>query len=256
MLFQVHIHSGCGRLGNGGGNLAVSEFRLCLALELRLGDLHGNNRGQSLAEVLRRELTLELCKEVVLVGIVSKGTGKAHLEALEVGTTFNRIDVVDVGVNLLGEAGIIAEGDVNRDDFLGIDADRLRNKLGSSGIEIFDELLQALVGVEDVAAENHPSGRLALSVFVLYELFHLLAEVCKSNPDSLVEESQLAKAVCERVVAIDNGLLENSGIGMEGNRGPGIGGLPDDLNLGNRLTLGILLHEDLPLTVDFGYQEV
>ena len=101
MLLKILLHCGGSGLGNGGGRLRVTKLRLGLSLELRLSDLHGHDSRQTLAEILRSEVSLELGEKVVFLGIVLKRAGKAHLESLQVGTTFDRVDVVDVGIYLL-----------------------------------------------------------------------------------------------------------------------------------------------------------
>ena len=69
MLLQIVSQS----LGDGGGdssgNLGVTEFGFGLTLELGFHDLDRDHCGQTLAEVVARNLDFALLKELVVLGI-------------------------------------------------------------------------------------------------------------------------------------------------------------------------------------------
>ncbi len=60
-------------------------------------------------------------------------------------SAFYGVDIIDIGVYLLGEAAVVAKGYIDRNSLIGRDADRLRNELGSAGIEIIDKFFEAFV---------------------------------------------------------------------------------------------------------------
>ena len=258
VLLQVLLHRRGRGLGDGGGGLRVAQLGLGLAFELRLGHLHGDDGGQAFAEVFRREVALELGEEVVLLGIVLQGTGQAHLEALQVRAALDGVDVVDVGVDPLAEALVVLEGDVDGDHLVGIHGDGIGDELGLACVQVVDELAEAVLAVEHVAAVHLVAGSLALAVLGGLELVHLVAQVRQRDADALVQVGQLAEPVRQGVVLIDDGLGEDGGVRMEGDRGAsvGLGRGTDDLDGGDGLSLRILLDEDLPLAVDFRDEQV
>ena len=59
------------------------------------------------------------------------------------GSSLNRMDIVDVGKNGLLVAGIVLEGNVDRNYLVRSHADRLRNEFLRIGVKVLDELLEA-----------------------------------------------------------------------------------------------------------------
>ena len=59
------------------------------------------------------------------------------------GSSLNRMDIVDVGKNGLLVAGIVLKGNVYRNDLVRSHADRLRNELLGIGVKVLYELLEA-----------------------------------------------------------------------------------------------------------------
>ena len=174
------------------------------------------------------------------------------------GTAFDCVDVVDVGIYLLGIAGVVLEGYVDRDDLVGIDADGLGDELLGTGVEVIDEFAEAFFRIEDVVLVDLPAGGLALAVIAFYELVHHLPLVGKGNADALVEEGKFTETGGQGIVLVDYALREDGSVGMESDGGSVFTfvALPNHLHRSEGFALGILLHEHLALAAHFGNQEV
>ena len=168
----------------------------------------------------------------------------------------DRVDVVDVGIDLFRVAVVVLQRDVDRDDLVGIDADRLRDDGLGPCVEVLDELAQAFLGIKHLAAENLPAGGLGLAGAVHLELVGELALVGQADVDALVQEGQLAQAGGQGFVAVDRGLGENGRIRVEGDGRAGVGGLPHDFHGSEGLALGVGLFEHFAFTVHLGHQRV
>ena len=173
-------------------------------------------------------------------------------------SAFYGVDIVDVGVYLLGIAGVVLKGYVDGDDLVGRYADGVRNQLGSAGVEVVDELLETFFGIEEFRLEHLPSRSLALAAFVLDEFFDERALVGQAYAYSLVQVCEFAQTRSERIVLVDRGLGKDSGVRMEGDDGSVLvlGAFTRDLHGGDGLALGILLHENLAFAVHFGDEKV
>ena len=83
-------------------DLGVPEFGLGLALELRLGDLDGNDRGQALAAVLAGQRdVLGILSEVALGDVGVDRPGQCRAETRQVCAALDRVDRVGERVKLL-----------------------------------------------------------------------------------------------------------------------------------------------------------
>ena len=85
-------------------HLAVTQLGLRLTLELRLSHLHADDRCETFAEVLTADfnlLLLQLLRNLVVVSILLQHTCQGCTESLQVRTTFDGVDVVYVGVDIL-----------------------------------------------------------------------------------------------------------------------------------------------------------
>ena len=89
---------------NGTSHLTVTQLGLCLTLELRLSHLHADDRSQTLTEVFATDfnlLLLQFLRYLVVVSIFLQHTCQSCTETLQVRTTFDGVDVVYVGVDIL-----------------------------------------------------------------------------------------------------------------------------------------------------------
>ena len=224
-------------------HLVVAQLGLGLALELRLGDLDGDDGREAVAEVLLAQFyVLELVKQVVLVGVFLEGGRQAAAKARQVRAALDGVDVVDEREDVLVERGVVCHGDLDGNAAAyGAEVDDVGDEGFLALVDVADELLEPLVGVEDLAAGP--------------VLFVALALVGERQGDAGVEEGQVAQAVGQRAVVVDC-LGEDVGVGMEGDGGAGVGGLAGDGELGDGLALAELLHVDLAVACDFGAEHV
>ena len=96
-------------------DFAVAELGLGLAFELRMGHAATDDGGEAFAEVLARGD--EVLEEARVLAVVVERAGERRAEAGEVRAAFGRVDVVDVGVDVLGVLGGVLEGDFDADAF-------------------------------------------------------------------------------------------------------------------------------------------
>ena len=95
-------------------DLVVPEFGFGLALELRFGHFDGDHRGETFPEVIARNIKFEFAGQPLFVSVGFEGTGQGLTKAGNMGSTFVGIDVVYVGMDVLGERGIVLQGDLHR----------------------------------------------------------------------------------------------------------------------------------------------
>ena len=222
-------------LVHSGSNLVITEFGFGLALKLRLGNLHRHNSREALAEVVARDVELNLRKHTILLGIFFHRAGESPTETGQVGTTLDGVDVVHIGVHVLREAVVVLHSHLHGGTvFLGVDVDNVVNNLLTTAlIKILNKALQAIVRVE-----------------VLVEILTLLIPlpaVGNVKVDTLVEECQLAQPCSQDFIAVDCG-GEDVAIRLELNGGTGAVGLADNFQLrgGGTTAEGHLVNLTIP----------
>ena len=91
----------------------VAELGLGLALELRLGELHRDHRGQALADVLAAEVLVLLLEHALVAGVGVEGPRQRRAEAGEVRATLVGVDVVREGEDGLLVGGVPLHRDLD-----------------------------------------------------------------------------------------------------------------------------------------------
>src|SRR4051794_15604962 len=186
-----------------GPHLGVAELGLGLTLELRVAQLHRDDRGETLADVLAEEVVLLLLENVLAAAVLVDHVGEGLLEALLVHAALGGRDVVRERVDALVVPGVPLQRDVD----LGV---------GGRVLERDDALEDRLLGRVEVPDEvGDPAGELEGLLDGL-----LLALVAEADLEALVQESHLAQALEQRLRA-ELGLLEHGGVGPEGDDGAG-----------------------------------
>ena len=94
-------------------HLGVAELGLGLALELRVAQLHREDRGEALADVLAEEVVLLLLQDVLAAAVLVHHVGEGLLEALLVHPALGGRDVVRERVDALVVAGVPLQRDVD-----------------------------------------------------------------------------------------------------------------------------------------------
>ena len=160
------------------------------------------------------------------------------------GTTLDGIDVIDVGVYVLVEGGVVDHRHLyRRTVFLGIEVNDLRDQRRTGTVDITNELTQTLLRVELLFLA------VTLCVFNSFVLQHDL--------DTGIQERQLTHTVREDIPVV-NGLGEDRIIRPELHERTGLALLPvtrslclgDHMHRRQRFALCVVLAVDLPVTID------
>lgn len=190
-------------------HLGVAELGFGLPLELRIRHLHTDHRRQAFAHIGSRQ------RRVVLhhrLGIVVDGAGQRGLEAGQVRTAFDGVDVVRVAVDVFGGAVVVLHRHFHVDtvafaveiDHIGIDH-RLVH------VEHRHEFADAAFVVEGFGTP----GRLPF-----FKPF-----VGQGDPDAGIQERQFTQPFRQNIPHIDR-VGEDRPVRLEGNAGAALGGRP------------------------------
>ena len=111
---------------DGSGHLAVAQFGLGLAFELRFLYLDRNYSGKSFAEVVAVDLEFYFGEHTRIFRVLFQRTCQCTSETGQVRPTLDRVDVVDVRVDILREARIVLHRHLYRNAVaLRVDIDRV-----------------------------------------------------------------------------------------------------------------------------------
>ena len=139
-------------------DLGVAELGLGLPFELRLRDLHADDRGQAFADVVAADRrVLQVLRQVVLRRVGVDGARQRGAETREVRAAFVRVDVVGEGVERLGVAVVPLQRDLGVDPvLLAAHVDRLLVDRRLVLVQVLDErddaaFVQELVRLAAVA---------------------------------------------------------------------------------------------------------
>ena len=222
-------------------HLIVAELGLGLAFKLRLRHLHRDDGGEAFAEVVGRNLhlrLLQLLRQAALLDVCVERARQSRAEALQVGAALYRVDIVDIRVQVFLVFVVVFQSNLHRHVVAFTrDVNRLRDEFGTVVVEVGDEIHEAVLGVEGLAAE--------LVVLVL------LALVGERDGDAVVEVSQLAHTVGEGAVVVFR-RLENRAVGLEGDTRAVLVGRADHFHVVKRLAALVFLLENLAFAIDLG----
>ena len=259
MLLEVVLQrlSYCTR--NHTGYLGVTEFGLRLSLKLRLCHFDGDDRRQTLTEIVRIDgrvtvfiFQLRLLQHLAVLGIFLHHTGQRSAETGYVRTSLDGVDVVDIGMYVLVEIGVVDHRYLHRRTvFVGIEVDHLADERRTRTVDVTNELAQTLLRIEGLFLAFRHFGA------VLEGLLHLDTFILQHNLDSGIQERQLTHTVGEDLPVI-NGLREDRIIGPELHERTGLALLPvtrslrlgDHMHRSQRFALRIILTVDLSVTID------
>ena len=183
-------------------HLGVAELRLGLPLELRVAQLHRDDRGEAFTNVLTEQVLVLVLEDALRPGVLVDNVGQGLLEPLLVHAAFGRRDVVGEGVQAFVVAGVPLHCDLDFEVVrLVLERDHALEQRLLRLVEVLHEVLQPtaeLVGVFDRRC---------------------LALVAQDDLKSAVEEGHLAQPLEQRLGA-ELGLLEDVGVGPERHRCP------------------------------------
>ena len=156
---------------------------------------------------------------------------RAALEARDVGAAFGGGDIVDEGVDVLGELRRVLHGDFHAHLFQHPgDVDDFGMGRLAGPVEVLDELQHAALVVE----------RFPLAAAIVVE----------DDLDAAVEKGQLLEAAMENAV-VELGDGEDQTVGLEGGLGTDAIGGADAADVADRLAPLVLLLVDVPVAADF-----
>jgi hypothetical protein len=92
-------------------HLGVAELRLCLTLELGLGQLHADDRGQALPNVIARKISIGVLQHAGAPRPIVQRARQRRPEPRDVGPAVDRVDVVRECEDVLGVRVVVLEGD-------------------------------------------------------------------------------------------------------------------------------------------------
>jgi hypothetical protein len=201
--------------------LGVAELGLGLALELRLGELDGDDRGEPLAHVVAGEVVVLLLDDALLARVAVDERRQRGAEALFVGAALVRVDRVGVGVHGLGVGRRPLHRDLEGDPAVGVlgleGDDLLVDEVGLlRPVEVLDVVDESTLVEIGVGAGSRFLGGLGGVVGV--DLDVAAAQVGERDAQSLVEERVLLESGAEGLVVELDG-LEDVGARPEGDRG-------------------------------------
>ena len=214
----------------------VAELRLRLPFELWLGQLHGDDGRESLADVLALEVVLLLLQQALVARVLVERRRQGAPEAGQMRAALLRVDVVR-----------------EREDRLDVRAVPLHRDLDSArrlyvavrlALEVDDGLVQRILRLVHVCHE-------VLDPTLVVELDVLSARpfVGEDDAEALREERGLAEALDEHVL-LPLDLVEHLVVRHEDDRGTRLLRRADGLEVGRRLAAGELLLPDLAVAAD------
>ena len=180
-------------------HLAVTQLSLGLSFKLRLSHLHADDCGKSFAEVFTTDfnlLLLQLLRNLVVVSILLQHACQCSTETLQVCTTFDGVDVVDVRVDIFAIRSVIHDSHLDRRVLLFcVQINHVVEEAGACRVDITHEILQTTFAVEDLLTDAFNAH---LSVFVQ-------THVCQRNLDTCIQISKFAHTVCQDVILVGCG---------------------------------------------------
>ena len=127
----------------------VAELGLRLALELRVGELHRDHRGQALADVVAAEVLVLLLQQALVAGVGVQRPGQRRAEAGEVRAALVGVDVVGEREHRLLVGGVPLHRDLDRAVVgLALEEDRLAVQRVLGLVQVLDEVDDAALVVE------------------------------------------------------------------------------------------------------------
>ena len=144
-------------VGDGGLDLAldlgVAELGLGLALELRVGQLDADDRGQALADVVAGQVAVGVAEHAGPARPIVERARQRRAEAGDVRAAVDGVDVVGEREHVLGVGVVVLEGDLDGGAALApLDVDRPVVEDLLVPVQVPDEGLQAALEVERALA--------------------------------------------------------------------------------------------------------
>ncbi|CDC74301.1 uncharacterized protein BN503_00904 [Oscillibacter sp. CAG:155] len=212
-------------------DLAVAQLCLGLALELGVGELDGDDAGETLPAVLAGDLLVVL-EHLDLAAVSVEHVGQGPLEALLVHAALGGMHVVGKGQDGLVVAVVILHGHFRH------------------GVALHAGHVDH-VGVEGILGLVEPGDKLPDAALEAHVVLLLLARALVHGADAQagVQEGLFPHAGVEGVIVVD-GVLKHLRVGLEGDGGAGMIRLAHHGHLLRDMAPGELHLIDLAVPVD------
>ena len=216
-------------------DLRIPQLGLGLPLELGLGDLDRDDRGQPFTQVFAGDGHLFLLQQLVGRGVAVHGPGERRPEADQVGAPLMGVDVVGKGKELFVIGIIVLHGNFYIDTaFFTVEEDRF----GMQGV---------LVPVQILDEGNDAAFIVEIVMLILFPF------IVNGDPDAGIEEGEFAQPLGKDVEGKIDG-LENGVVGEEGNLGAPFLRLTDRLQGSGGITVGVGLPPEFAVAADLQVQ--
>src|SRR5215469_9733022 len=214
-------------------DFGVAQLGLGLTLELRLADLHADDRGQSLTRIIAFQPQILVLDQVVFSGVGVNRAGQRRTQTRNMRPAFDRVDIV----------GVAEDAFMNRVGPLqgAIDVDPVAHRM-----EV-DHVMQRFAAlVEDL-------DEFADSAFEMELLALAVALVGEPDAQAAVEIRHLAQIARDQLV-LELDLGKNFRVGRKRGFGPGLlcAALLFDLGLGDAALVALVI--DLAAAMDLGFK--
>ena len=194
-----------------GSRLGVAQLGLRLTLELWLGEFDGDDRRESLTDVVTGDAILAFLDHAPALTPPVDDTGECGAEALLVGTTLDGVDGVGEGVHAGGVRRVPLHRDLQPHPLL-----------GTVCLQTDDR------GVDDVLGPDEERDVVLQSIYIMEFVMQgrtvlvdvSVAQITQADAQTLVEEGHLAEPGRQGFVVEDGG-VEDVGRGFEGDRRTG-----------------------------------
>ena len=216
-------------------DIGVAQLGLGLTLELGLRQLHGDDGGDALADVLAGDL-VALLDHTVLHAVGVQHTGQRRLKAGLVHAALRGVNVVGEGYQRLVIAVVILHGDLGGGVALRAgDVDDLLVQRRFVAVDIGDEFPDAALV---------PHG---------FRLLFAGAGIGDGDAQARVQEGLLPHTGVQRLVVVLQ-RVEHLAVGLECDGGAGVVGVADHLHLGGDVAAGELHLVDVAVLVNLYLQ--
>ena len=201
VLLQVVAESFAYGLLDCTSHFAVAKLCLGLAFELGLCHLHADNGCQTFAEVLAGNLNMVLGKflqflHALFLGIALQCACQGGAETLKVSTTLYGVDVVYIGVQVLGITSVVHDGYLDGYSLLfGVQVDDIVDKACAGAVDVAYKVAQTTLAVENFLADAFYAGC----------LIDVQSHVGKGDVYAGIQVCQFAHTVGQDVVFVDGG---------------------------------------------------
>jgi hypothetical protein len=216
-------------------HFTVAQLGLGLTLELRIADLHADDRREPFADIVSGEGFRLFLQQIVGVGVRVDGAGQRGLEADQMGAAFLRVDVVREGKQVFRVAVVVLERNLqNHFGLFDLHVDRLVQR-GFRFVQMLDEGNDAALVQKDLLFDR------------------LFALVAQRDLQPFVEERQFAETLRQHVEA-ELQRFEDLAVRFEPHFCPAALGFPGAFQRRARLAALVTLLEDLAILPDFQLQ--